>query len=391
MKTFQASKAIQRLPDQYFAKLEKSILALKDKGHDVINLAQGSPDQPTPKHIIESLQEAAEEPRYHKYSPFQGFRFLKEAAAEYYKQHYDVDLDPDEEVCVLFGGKGGLVEVSECLLDEGDVALVPDPGYPDYWSGVALANAKMEMMPLRAENDFLPRYNEISEEAKEKAKLLFLNYPNNPTGAVADQSFFEETVDFAHANDICAVHDFAYGAISFEGKQHDSFLQVPGAKETGIEIYTLSKTYNMAGWRVGFAAGNRSVIRMLNTIQDHMYVSLFGAVQKAAADALTGSQANVDHLIDMYEGRRNVLMEKAREIGWNGEAPKGSFFAWFPCPEGMTSDTFANKLLEEAHVAVAPGRGFGEYGEGYVRLGLVNDEATIAKALDRIAKLNLFR
>ncbi|SDI26270.1 pyridoxal phosphate-dependent aminotransferase [Natribacillus halophilus] len=390
MKTFQASAAIKRLPDQYFSKLEKNILALKNEGHDVINLAQGSPDQPTPRHIIESLQSAAEEPRYHKYSPFQGFRFLKEAAAEYYKNEFDVDLDPDEEVCVLFGGKGGLVEVSECMLDAGDVALVPDPGYPDYWSGVALANAKMEMMPLRAKDGFLPRYDNISEEAKEKAKLLFLNYPNNPTGAVANRSFFEETVDFATENDICVVHDFAYGALSFDGKQHDSFLQIPGAKETGIEVYTLSKTYNMAGWRVAFAAGNRSVIQMLNTIQDHMYVSLFGAVQKAAADALTGLQDHVDELIRMYESRRDVLVKKARDLGWNGEAPKGSFFAWFPCPDGFSSDEFANKLLQEAHVAVAPGRGFGEHGEGYVRIGLVNDEAVIEEALDRVAKLNVF-
>ncbi|QQK76189.1 pyridoxal phosphate-dependent aminotransferase [Salicibibacter cibarius] len=390
MKTFQASKAIQRLPDQYFAKLEKSILALKDQGHDVINLAQGSPDQPTPKHIIESLQEAAEEPRYHKYSPFQGFRFLKEAAADYYNHHYNVDLDPDEEVCVLFGGKGGLVEVSECMLDKGDVALVPDPGYPDYWSGVALADAQMEMMPLREEHHFLPQYEAISEAAKEKAKLLFINYPNNPTGAVADRAFFEESVDFASANDICVVHDFAYGALSFDGKRHESFLEVPGAKETGIEIYTLSKTYNMAGWRIAFAVGNRSVIQMLNKIQDHMYVSLFGGIQKAAADALKGPQDNVDELIDMYQSRRDVLMEKAREMGWKGEAPKGSFFAWFPCPDGMTSDAFASKLLKEAHVAVAPGRGFGEHGEGYVRLGLVNDEKTIEEALDRIAKLNVF-
>ncbi|MBB6449163.1 aminotransferase [Geomicrobium halophilum] len=391
MKTFTASKAIQRLPDQYFSTLEKSILSLKNQGYDVINLAQGSPDQPTPKHIIQSLQTAAEEPLYHTYSPFQGFRFLKEAATKYYKDHFNVDLDPDEEVCVLFGGKGGLVEVSQCLLDEGDVALVPDPGYPDYWSGVALANAKMEMMPLRAEHQFLPQYEEISKEVKAKAKLLFLNYPNNPTGAVAHRSFFEKTVDFASDNDICVVHDFAYGALSFDGKQHESFLQVPGAKETGIEVYTLSKTYNMAGWRVGFAVGNPSVIKMLNTIQDHLYVSLFGAVQRAAADALTKSQKHVDDLINMYERRRDLLMEKAGDIGWHGKTPQGSFFAWFPCPEGYDSDTFASKLLNEAHVAVAPGRGFGEHGEGYIRLGLVNEEKRIEEALDRVAKLNVFK
>ncbi|MFB4160876.1 pyridoxal phosphate-dependent aminotransferase [Geomicrobium sp. JSM 1781026] len=390
MKQYAASTMIRRLPEQYFSKLEKSIVSLKSQGADIINLAQGSPDQPTPDHIIKSLQEAATDPQFHRYSPFQGFSFFKEAVAEFYKNQYDVDLDPNEEVCILFGGKGGLVEVSQCLLNRGDVALVPDPGYPDYWSGVAMQEANMHMMPLRHEHGFLPQYEDIPARVRDEAKLLFLNYPNNPTGAVASSAFFEETVRFANDHDICTVHDFAYGAISFDGVKHPSFMQTKGAKENGIEIYTLSKTYNMAGWRVGFAVGNRSVIKHLNVLQDHQYVSLFGAVQRAATTALTSSQAGVTELQQMYEKRRNVLVEEAKRIGWAQEAPKGSFFAWFKVPNGMSETEFATQLLHEAHVAVAPGNGFGEHGRGYVRIGLVNDETKIKEAMSRIEALNLF-
>ncbi|GAK09091.1 pyridoxal phosphate-dependent aminotransferase [Geomicrobium sp. JCM 19038] len=387
---FSASKAIERLPSQFFAKQEKAVLERKNLGRDIINFSQGSPDTKTPEHIVESLKEAAEDPNMHRYSPFQGFRFYKEAVCEFYEREYGVTLDPDEEVCVLFGGKGGLVEVSQCLLDEGDVALVPDPGYPDYWSGVALQNALMHPMPLQEEHQFLPNYNDLTKETLEKAKVMFLNYPNNPTGAICDTSFFDETVQLAKENNICVVHDFAYGAFSFTDQKHPSFLQSEGAKDVGIEIYTLSKTYNMAGWRIGFAVGNRSVIKMLNVLQDHLYVSLFGAVQKAAATALTSSQDEVKRLREMYLKRRDVLMEEAKNIGWEGTAPDGSFFAWFPAPKGMSSQQFADKVLLEADVCVAPGNGFGTYGEGYVRLGLVHDEETIRKGMQRIGSLNLF-
>ena len=290
MKEFKMGEALERLPQQYFAKLVGKIQKYIKSGADVINLGQGNPDQPTPKHIVESLKEAVDNPDFHKYPPFRGHRFLKEAVATYYEREYGVDVDPESEVAILFGGKGGLVEISQCMLNPGDIALVPDPGYPDYWSGVALAGASMEMIPLLAENDFLPKYDEISEDILEKAKLLFLNYPNNPTGAMADHSFFEQSIEFANQNNLCVVHDFAYGAIGFDGKKPISFLQSDGAKNVGIEIYTLSKTYNMAGWRIGFAVGNRSVIEMLNLYQDHMYVSIFGAVQQAAATA-TGPSA----------------------------------------------------------------------------------------------------
>jgi aminotransferase len=390
MKHFQKSELLDQLPTQFFASLVQKVGRVVAEGHDVINLGQGNPDQPTPEHIVRSLQKAVDNPIHHKYSPFRGNDFFKEAIAEFYKREYSVTIDPKTEVAVLFGGKAGLVEIPQCLLNEGDSVLVPDPGYPDYWSGVALAKAKMEYMPLEEVYHFLPNYEDIDESVLDKAKLMFLNYPNNPTGAVATSKFFEDTVELADKHDICVVHDFAYGAIGFEGKRPISFLQTPGSKEVGIEIYTLSKTYNMAGWRVGFAVGNPSVIEAINLLQDHMYVSIFGAVQEAAATALLESQKCVDELVDLYAERREVLITGLRDIGWEVTAPQGSFFAWLKVPNGFTSTEFADKLLSEAHVVVAPGIGFGSYGEGYVRVGLLTSTERLKEAVQRIQKLHIF-
>jgi aminotransferase len=387
VKRFEQAEVMGKLPEQFFAKLVKKVTSYVQQGYDVINLGQGNPDQPTPSHIVEALKEGADEPNYHKYSPFRGYDFLKKAAADFYEREYAVTLDPEKEVAVLFGGKAGLVELPQCYLNPGDVALVPDPGYPDYLSGIAMANAKMETMSLLEENDFLPRYEEIDDKVLDAAKLMFLNYPNNPTAGVATTEFFEETVELARKHDILVCHDFAYGAIGFDGKKPVSFLQVEGAKEVGIEIYTLSKTYNMAGWRVGFAVGNKQVIETINLLQDHFYVSLFGAVQHAAAAALNGSQECVDELVQTYEKRRDAFIGRLNEHGWNVKAPKGSFFCWLPVPNGYTSETFADFLLDKAHVVVAPGIGFGNEGDKYVRAGLLTSEERLIEAADRIAKL----
>jgi len=391
MKQFPSSDLLKSLPKQFFAGLVKKVGEYIAEGHDVINLGQGNPDQPTPAHIVTKLQEASANPLNHKYSPFQGHRYLKQAAADFYLREYGVILDPDKEVAILFGGKSGLVEIPQCLLNPGDTILVPDPGYPDYLSGVALAKAGMVTMPLRAQNNFLPDYDELSAKILSEAKLMFLNYPNNPTGATATSDFFKETVKLASVNDICVVHDFAYGAIGFDGEKPLSFLQVEGAKDVGIEIYTLSKTYNMAGWRVGFAVGNKSVISAIELLQDHLYVSLFGAVQEAAAEALTGPQECVNELNRLYEHRRNVLIDGLHSLGWTVTAPKGSFFAWLRVPDGFSSEEFANILLEEAHIMVAPGIGFGEFGEGYVRVGLLSSEQRLAEAVRRISRLDIFK
>lgn len=391
MKQFPPSELLNSLPKQFFASLVKKVGQFIEQGHDVINLGQGNPDQPTPNHIVAKLQDAALNPINHKYSPFQGHPYLKKAVADFYLREYGVSINPDKEVAILFGGKAGLVEIPQCLLNPGDTILVPDPGYPDYWSGVALAKAEMVTMPLKEEKEFLPDYNELSQEELSKAKLMFLNYPNNPTGATATREFFEDTVALARENDVCVIHDFAYGAIGFDGNKPLSFLQIDGAKEVGIEIYTLSKTYNMAGWRVGFAVGNESVIAAIELLQDHLYVSIFGAVQEAAATALLGPQDCVRELNELYERRRNILIDGLRTIGWDVKAPKGSFFAWLKVPNGLTSEEFADILLEQAHIMVAPGVGFGEFGEGFVRVGLLTSEKRLSEAIERMSSLEIFK
>ncbi|MDM5297660.1 pyridoxal phosphate-dependent aminotransferase [Bacillus pumilus] len=387
---FQKSDVLKKLPEQFFASLVQKVQKKIHEGADVINLGQGNPDQPTPQHIVQAMQLAVEKPENHQYSSFRGTAQFKKAAAAFYEREYGVTLDPECEIAILFGGKAGLVELPQCLLNPGDTLLVPDPGYPDYWSGAVLAGADMITMPLLEKNDFLPDYDQLSDDHKNKAKLMYLNYPNNPTGATATRAFFEDTIRMAKDHHICVVHDFAYGGIGFDGEKPISFLQIDGAKDTGIEIYTLSKTYNMAGWRVGFAVGNRSVIEAIELYQDHLFVSLFKATQDAASEALLADQTCVQVQNDRYENRRNVWIAVCKEIGWDVRAPKGSFFAWLKVPEGYTSESFSDLLLEKAHVVVAPGNGFGAHGEGYVRVGLLTSEKRLKEAAKRIAALGLF-
>ncbi|MEJ9281985.1 pyridoxal phosphate-dependent aminotransferase [Ureibacillus thermosphaericus] len=385
------SYKLQKLPTQFFASLVQKVNAAIAEGRDVINLGQGNPDRPTPPHIVKALQEAAADPATHKYSLFSGIPELKQAVSNFYKREYNVDIDPNEEVAILGGAKVGLVELPLCVLNPGDYMLLPDPGYPDYLSGPVLADVHFDTMPLLEENDFLPDYNTLPDEVKKRAKLMYLNYPNNPTGATATLEFFNKTVQFAKEHVITVVHDFAYGALGFDGEKPVSFLQAEGAKEVGVEFYTLSKTYNMAGWRVAFAVGNRDIIEAINLLQDHLFCSLFPAVQQAAAYALNSDQSCVEELRSIYESRRNVLVEEARRIGWNVRAPKGSFFAWLPVPEGFTSQEFSDYLLDKADVAVASGNGFGEHGEGYIRVGLLVEEERLREAIRRIEALRFFQ
>lgn len=385
-----ASAQLNRLPVQFFSTLVSRVNQFIAEGYDVINLGQGNPDLPTPSHIVRSLKEAAENPLNHRYPPFSGKRKLKEAICQWYKNEHGVSLDPDEEVAILAGAKTGLVELSSILLDQGDIALVPDPGYPDYWSGIALSGAEMVTMPLLRENAFFPDFEKISAEQLKRTKLMFLNYPSNPTGVCAPASLFDEAIRFAEKNQMVIAHDFAYGAIGFDGKKPVSFLTRPGAKEVGIEFYTLSKTYNMAGWRVGFALGNKNVIRLINKLQDHYYVSLFGAVQDASVAALTHSQDCVRELVGIYEARRNSFYHEMGKTGWQAPLSEGTFFAWLPVPSGYTSSQFADLLLEKVQVVVAPGIGFGKHGEGYVRAGLLTSEERLREAVQRIQSLSLF-
>jgi L-glutamine---4-(methylsulfanyl)-2-oxobutanoate aminotransferase len=388
--SIESSQSIKRLPVQFFSTLVDKVNRTLDAGYDVINLGQGNPDLPTPVHIVKELQRAADNPAHHRYPPFSGRRELKEAICGWYSREHGVKLDPEIEVAILFGTKTGLVQISQILLNPGDAALVPDPGYPDYWSGIALSGADRIPMPLLIENGFLPDFDRITADQRKRTKLMFLNYPSNPTGACATEEFFDDAIRFAQQNGIVIAHDFAYGAIRFDERKPLSYLTRPGAKEVGVEFYTLSKTYNMAGWRIGFALGNEKVIRLINLLQEHYFVSLFGAVQAAGAAALTESQQCVQELVKVYESRRNTLFAELKKMGWEASLPQGSFFAWLPVPKGLSSIRFSDVLLEKVHVAVAPGIGFGEHGEGYVRLGLLTEERRIREAILRIQHLSLF-
>lgn len=333
---------------------------------------------------------AATDPATHRYGLFSGMKVLKEAAAGWYERSYGVVLDPETEICILMGSKLGLQEISLCLLNEGDFCLMPDPGYPDYWSGVALAGARSYRVPLEASDGFLPNLAAIPKEVASAAKLLFLNYPTNPTGAVANEAFFEGVVRYAQENQIVVAHDLAYGDLVYDGRTPISFLQTPDAKEVGVEFCTLSKSYNMAGWRIGFVAGNKEIIRAMNLIQDHLNCSQWGAIQTAAAVALSGPQESVRHLRAEYQTRRDAWITATREIGWKTAPPAGSFFVWSPVPPGYTSQSFADLLLQECHVVTAPGVGFGPTGEGYVRVSLTTTPARLEEAAQRVGRLRVF-
>lgn len=389
---FQQSKLLDTLPKQFFASLVAKVNHKIASGVDVINLGQGNPDKPTPDYIVKSTQKWVADPATHKYSPFQGLPEFKTAATDFYAEKYGAHFDPEQEVAILGGSKIGLVELPWALMNPGDTYLLPDPGYPDYFSGAALGEVKFETVPLLAENNFLPDLKAIPEAVAKRAKFFYLNYPNNPTGAVATKEFYAELVAWAKKYHVGIISDFAYGALGFDGQAPLSFMQTPGAKDVGIEFYTFSKTFNMAGWRVAFAVGNKDIIGALNLIQDHLFVSLFPALQRAAIDALKDPQRDgeIAKIVGRYEERRNAFVDAAEKIGWHAFVPKGTFYAWMPVPKGYTSESFADLLLDKAGVAVAPGNGFGEHGEGYVRIGLLIEPARLKEAVARVAKLHLF-
>jgi len=391
---FEKSELLKTLPKQFFASLVAKVNAKISAGADVINLGQGNPDQPTPEYIVRAMQEATANSGDHKYSLFRGEHRLKQAIVDFYKEEYGVMLDPETEVAILAGSKIGLVELPWALMNPGETLLLPNPGYPDYLSGAALGQVHCDFLPLTRENDFLVDYTAIDSETAKKAKFLYLNYPNNPTGAVATDHFYEETVNFAVNNEVGIVSDFAYGAIGFDGYKPLSFLQTAGAKDVGIETYTFSKTFNMAGWRIGFAVGNADMIEAINVIQDHLFVSLFPAIQDAAVEALTNiseRQKAIVKLNTVYQKRRDAFVNAVRAYGWEPYVPKGAFYVLMPVPKGYSSAEFAELLLEEANVAVADASGFGDAGEGYIRVGLTIDEARLIEAAERIGKLQIFK
>jgi len=387
---FPESKVMGQLPKQFFASLVHNVNAKVASGADVINLGQGNPDQPTPDFIVQALAEAAKDPATHKYAQFRGQPAFKQACADFYEREYGVKLDPETEIAVLGGTKIGLVELPFALMNPGETILMPDPGYPDYFSGVALAQVKLATYPLLEKNGFLPDYASFDPAVAAAAKLMYLNYPNNPTGAVANHEFYDQTVAYAKAHQIGIVSDFAYGAIGFDGQKPVSFLQSAGAKDVGVEFYSFSKTYNMAGWRLGFAAGNADMIEAINLIQDHLFVSVFPAIQRAGIAALQSDQSAAREISDRYESRRNALLKAAAKINWSAYKPGGAFYTLMKVPAGQTSEQFAALLLDKASVAVAPCNGFGPHGEGYVRIGLLVSEERLVEAVERVGALNLF-
>ncbi|MCC5892093.1 aminotransferase class I/II-fold pyridoxal phosphate-dependent enzyme [Exiguobacterium sp.] len=377
------SNLLKTLPPQHFVGLAAEVAALEQAGAEIIRLGQGTPDLPTPAPICEALEAALLDPTTHQYGPFRGQDRLKRAVATFYLNEYGVEVDAASEVAILIGSKSGLITLPQCVLEPGDGILLPNPGYPDYISGARLAGAHVHDLVLTEANDFLPDYHTLDTHG---ARLMYLNYPSNPTGAVASPAFFEETVRFAKERDLMVVHDFAYGSIGFDGHVPPSFLQAGGAKDVGIEVYTMSKAFNMSGWRVAFAVGNKDIIEAINTYQDHVHVSVFSAIQEAAVAALESPKSLRDDLARLYEARRDRLVNGLRQAGWDVPAPKGSFFVWAKVPEG-DAKSFSQKLLHEAGVAVTPGYFFGTEGDRYVRFGLVSPEPKIDEAVARIEQL----
>jgi LL-diaminopimelate aminotransferase len=376
------AERVRTLPPYLFAELDRRVAAKRATGADVISLGVGDPDLPSPPHVVEALQRAAADAATHRYPSYYGMPTFREAVADLYSRRFGVTLDPDTEVQPLIGSKEGLAHLPVAFVDPGDQALVPDPGYPVYDTATRLAGGESVFMPLTAERRFLPDFDEIRPGAR--AKLLWLNYPTNPTAAVADLPFFERAVAFAAANDLLLAHDAAYSEITFDGYVAPSVLEVPGAKDVAIEFGSLSKTYNMTGWRIGYAVGNAGAIRALATVKTNVDSGIFDAVQYAGIAALTGPQDHVEQMRGVYQKRRDVVVSALADIGISVEPPLGSIYVWVPTPSGRGAVEFAAELLDQAAVVVAPGTGYGPHGEGYVRLSLTVSDDRLEEAMSRL-------
>ena len=380
------AKRIKNLGTGIFSEMEAHKKAVEARGVKVINLGVGSPDRPPAPHIIAALHRAVDEPTNYRY-PLAGLPRLHQAVAAWYRRRFGVELDPQSEVLVLMGSQDGLAHLALAYLEEGDLALVPDPGYPIYAGSILLAGGEIYPLPLLAENGFLPDLEAIPEDVARRARLLWINYPNNPVAASADRSFFARVVEFARHYDILVCHDAAYSELAYDGFKPPSFLEVPGAKEVGIEFHSLSKTYNMAGCRIGFAVGNREVLAVLAQLKSNIDYGVFRVVQEAAIAALEGPQDCVEEMARTYMKRRDVLVEGLAGCGWHVPKPRASMFVWAPLPPGYTSSRqFALELLHRAGVLVIPGVAFGAGGEGYVRIALVQEVEVLEEAVERIRR-----
>ncbi|MCC7576479.1 MAG: LL-diaminopimelate aminotransferase [Methanomethylovorans sp.] len=380
---------INALPPYLFAAIDESKSRMLAKGVDVIDLGVGDPDQPTPSHIVESMCQAVRDPATHRYPSYTGMLEFRKAAAAWCQETKDIDIGPANQTLTLIGSKEGVAHIPLAFIDPGDVVLCPDPGYPVYKIGTQFAGGEPFIMPLLEENGFLPDLDAIPADMLARAKMMFLNYPNNPTSATADRSFFEEVVEFAKNNDLIVVHDNAYSEMVYDGYKAPSFLKVNGAMDVGIELYSLSKTYNMTGWRLGFAVGNADIIKGLGKVKSNIDSGAFDAIQKAGITALTSSQQCVSDMNRIYEMRRDALLKGLRGIGLDVKPPKATFYIWAPVPNGYDSMGFSQLLLEKAGIVATPGVGFGQYGEGYIRFALTQSVDRINEAVTRMEKLRL--
>jgi LL-diaminopimelate aminotransferase len=383
------ARRIENLPPYLFAEVDRRIAEKRAAGFDVISLGIGDPDLPSPPHVVEAAQEAVADPRRHRYPDYYGLPEFRKAIARWYERRFEIALDPDKEVLPLIGSKEGIAHIATAFVDPGDVVLVPDPGYPVYSIGTMLANGEPYLLPLRAERGFLPDLDAIPGDILERARILWINYPNNPTAAVAPMEFFEEAVAFGRRHNLLVCHDNAYSEVCYEGYRAPSFLEVPGAKEVGVEFHSLSKTYNMTGWRTGMMVGNPIAIEALGRVKTNVDSGIFDAVQIASIAALDGDQTWVDERNARFQARRDATIATLRKIGVDAPAPKASLYIWAPVPAGQKSVDFSLRVLDEAAVWLTPGVGFGANGEGFFRISLTVPDQRLAEALERLEQLRL--
>jgi len=379
------SRRVQNLPPYLFVEINKKIAEKKAKGEEVISFAIGDPDIPTPSHIIDRLCQAAQDPANHRYPESEGLPELRQAITGWYERRFGVSFDADKEVLPLIGSKEGIAHIAFCFIDPGDTALVPDPGYPVYSVSAMLAGGRPYYIPLREERNFLPNFSAIPDYILKKTKLLWINYPNNPTGAVADSDFFNKVVKFARQHDLVVCHDGPYSEVAFDDYQPVSFMQADGAREIGVEFHSLSKTYNMTGWRIGMVVGNATMVDALKRLKSNLDSGIPQAIQYAAIDALSASQDCIPEHNAIYQRRRDLIIEMVNNIGLEAIVPKASLYVWAKVPEGYNSVDFTTDLLEQVGVAVTPGIGYGKSGEGYVRLSLTIPDVSLVKGLSRLS------
>ncbi len=389
MTTIEKADRIKNLPPYLFAKIDQMKGEIKKKGVDIIDLGVGDPDLPTPPHIIKALQTAALDPKNHRYPSYTGMLEFRDAVAQWYQGRFQVNLDPKTEVISLIGSKEGIAHIPLAYINPQDTVLVPEPGYPVYNTATLFAGGNPYFMPLLKENNFLPDFSAIPQEVLTRAKLMYLNYPNNPTAAVADRSFFEQAVKLAQQNQIILCHDAAYTEIFFDGYKPISIMEIPGAKEVAIEFHSLSKTYNMTGWRAAFAVGNPDIIAALGQVKTNIDSGLAQFIQQAGITAMLGDQSLLNDIRNTYQERRDLLVAGLKEVGFEVAVPKATFYLWIKVPEGFTSSDCTAHLLTNAGIVTTPGNGFGSSGEGFIRMALTIGKERIAEVVERLKKLNL--